>query len=264
MCDVDEKIHDNPEVGFEEFQAHDSITQFCRDLGYKVTPHAFGVETSFLVEYGEGGRVVAFNAEYDALPDIGHACGHNLIATSSLGAFLGVAAALRESGRPGRARLIGTPAEEGGGGKLPIIEAGGYDDVDACLMVHPGPDRIFEGAQTGAAYGTTLANVKFRAHFTGKSAHAAMAPWQGVNALDAVCLSYNGVSMLRQQIKPYERIHGIIAEGGTRPNVITARASLEFYCRSATFDEAEALKDRVVSCLDGAATATACTLSVEM
>lgn len=216
-----------------------------------------------MAEYGSGGRVVAYNAEYDALPDIGHACGHNLIATASIGSFLGVAAALKQSKLPGRVRLIGTPAEEGGGGKLPIIDAGAYEDVDACLMVHPAPDTLLKDGATGVANFSSLANVKYRVHFTGKPAHAAMAPWQGINALDAVCLTYNGVSMLRQQIKPYERIHGVIVEGGTRPNVITAKTTMEYYCRSATLDEAEALKDRVVKCCKGAATSTGCTFEYE-
>lgn len=244
--------------------AHDNITAMLQELGFTVTKHAYGLQTSFVAEYGSGGRVVAFNAEYDALPKIGHACGHNLIATASIGAFLGVAAALKELKLPGRVRLIGTPAEEEGGGKLHIIEAGAYEAVDACLMVHPAAHKRFPDGVTGVAYCKSSANVKFRAHFIGKPAHAATAPWQGINALDAVCLAYNGVSMLRQQIQSYERIHGVIVEGGTRPNVITASASVDYYCRSTTLDEAEALKDRVIKCFDGAATATGCSVEYEM
>lgn len=158
-----------------------------------------------MAEYGSGGHVVAFNAEYDALPDIGHACGHNLIAMMSIGAFLGLAEAIKTYGIEGRVRLIGTPAEEGGGGKLKLIEAGAFRDVDACLMTHPGPEETSAGF-TGDAYMPTLANCKFSIHYTGKAAHAAMNPWQGVNALDAVVLAYNGISALRQQIRPDERI----------------------------------------------------------
>ncbi|GMG01444.1 unnamed protein product [Aspergillus oryzae] len=229
---INEQIHKNPELAFEEFKAHDNITTLLKDLGFSVTKHAYGLATAFVAEYGSGGRVVAFNAEYDALPGIGHACGHNLIATSSIGAYLGVVAALKASTLPGRVRLIGTPAEEDGGGKIKLIEAGAYEDVDACLMVHPAAHKRFPDGVTGVSYVTSNAIVKFRARFTGKPAHAAGAPWQGINALDAV-LSYNGVSMLRQQIQPHERIHGVIVEGGTKPNVITASGTVDYFLQSA-------------------------------
>ncbi|KAE8313103.1 hypothetical protein BDV41DRAFT_588422 [Aspergillus transmontanensis] len=260
---INEQIHKNPELAFEEFKAHDNITKLLEDLGFSVTKHAYGLATAFVAEYGSGGRVVAFNAEYDALPGIGHACGHNLIATSSIGAFLGVVAALKASTRPGRVRLIGTPAEEDGGGKINLIDAGAYEDVDACLMVHPAAHKRFPDGVTGVSYVTSNAIVKFRARFTGKPAHAAGAPWQGINALDAVCLSYNGVSMLRQQIQPHERIHGVIVEGGTKPNVITASGTVDYFVRSTSLEEAEALKDRVIKCFDGAAIATGCSVEYE-
>lgn len=221
---------------------------------------------------GQGGRVVVYNAEYDALPDIGHACGHNLIATSSIASFLGVAAAIKESGVPGRVRLYGTPAEEGGAGKVRLIDAGAYKDVDACLMVHPGPPSTqFSGmdghgccAPSGSAYAKSLANKKFNVKFLGKEAHAAMAPFQGRNALDAVVLGYNGVSMLRQQTRPHDRIHSVILDGGSRPNVITSFTKTQYYVRSATLKEATALENRVRACMDGAATATQCEVEYEV
>ncbi|KKK25669.1 hypothetical protein ARAM_003711 [Aspergillus rambellii] len=262
LYDINKKIHANPELGYAEFQAHDNITKMFEDLGYQVTKHAYGLETSFLVEYGTGGRVVAFNAEYDALPGIGHACGHNLIAMMSIGAFLGVAKMLKESGIKGRVRLVGTPAEEGGGGKLKLIDAGAYQDVDACLMVHPGPLNGCPGF-TGDAYMPTIANHKFSIHFTGRSAHAAVAPWEGINALDAVVLAYNGISMLRQQIMPAERIHSVISEGGKRPNIIPEHASLEYYIRSPTLKSADALMSRALKCFEGAALQTGCTMKFE-
>lgn len=234
------------------------------DLGHKVTRHAFGLETSFVAEYGSGGSVVAFNAEYDALPDIGHACGHNLISMMSIGAFLGVAKMLKAyPTQEGRVRLIGTPAEEGGGGKLKLIDAGAYKDVDACLMVHPGPLDGCPGF-TGDAFLPTTANNKFTVQYTGRSAHAAVAPWDGVNALDAVVLAYNGISVLRQQIKPAERIHGIISEGGKRPNIIPASGSLEYYIRSPTLKSADALKDRAMKCFEGAAMQTGCEVAYQV
>lgn len=250
------------------------------ELNFHVTPHAYGLATSFEAEFGGGGRVVVFNAEYDALPDIGHACGHNLIATASISAFLGLVAALKATNAPGRVRLLGTPAEEGGGGKVKLLNAGAYKDVDACLMVHPVPMSLADeavppacencgcsavpGKATGVAYMRTLANKKFNARFTGKPAHAALAPYQGLNSLDAVVLGYNGVSMLRQQMKTTDRIHSIILEGGTRPNIITASATTQYYVRSTSLEDTAALKRRVTNCLDGAALATATTLHYEV
>lgn len=222
--------------------------------------HAYGLGTSFLAEFGSRGRVVGINAEYDALPDIGHACGHNLIAEAGIAAFLGLAAALKDSRVPGRVVLIGTPAEEGGGGKLKLIEAGAYKHVDVCMMVHPRPSEKFAG-YSGEAYAPTLANNKFTINYVGKEAHGAMAPWQGVNALDAVVLAYNAVSVLRQQIKPYERIHGVISNGGSRPNVIPANTEAVYYIRSRTLREADELKERALKCFEAAATATGCKMT---
>ncbi|CZR67583.1 related to amidohydrolase AmhX [Phialocephala subalpina] len=268
LRDINRKIFDNPELGYAEFKAHDNIVVFLQSMGFAVTPHAYGLATSFRAEFGSGGRVVAFNAEYDALPEIGHACGHNLIATASIAAFIGLAAMLRGTNLPGRVRLIGTPAEEGGGGKLLLIDAGAYKDVDACLMVHPTPPwpQVPAGTiqTTGSAYGTTNANVKFNVSFIGKPAHAAVAPYEGVNALDAVVLSYNAVSMLRQQTRPSDRIHSVILEGGQRPNVITASTKSQYYVRSASLKSARALKERVKNCLDGAALATGCKVEYEL
>ncbi|KAK4234400.1 hypothetical protein C8A03DRAFT_18694 [Achaetomium macrosporum] len=255
---INRQIHSHPELAYEERHAHDTFVHFLTTLGFNVTPHAYGLETAFSAEFGHGGRLIVFNAEYDALPDIGHACGHNLIASASFAAFLGVAAALRASNRPGRVRLLGTPAEEGGGGKLKLIEAGAYKDASASLMVHPGPGHKLPPSVRGVSFVRMLANVKMRVHFKGREAHAAIAPWDGINALDAVCLSYNAVSMLRQQIRPYERIHGVFVSAGTRPNVTPADCGVEYYVRSATKAEAAALWERVRKCFEGAAIATGC------
>jgi amidohydrolase len=246
------KIHQDPELGYEEFHAHDNIVAFIKAQGLEVMPHTFGVETSFLSEYGSGGRVITFNAEYDALPGIGHACGHNLIATGSIAAYLGVVAVLKKQSLPGRVRLLGTPAEEGGGGKLKLIAAGAYKDVDACLMTHP------FSVKNNRAYGTCMASAKFRATFTGKASHAAAAPHEGINALDAAVLAYNGTSMLRQQIKPDQRIQGVLLEGGYKPNIITPKSVLDYNVRGATLKETKALQERVAKCFEGAAIATGC------
>lgn len=216
------------------------------------------------MEYGSGGRVVTYNAEYDALPGIGHACGHNLIATASIASFLGLAAALKESGVPGRVRLLGTPAEEGGGGKIPLINAGAFDDVDACLMIHPAPIGDYQGkSYNGKAWTRALAMTRFNVVFKGRPAHAAAAPYQGINALDAVVLAYNGVSMLRQQIRSYDRIHSAIQNGGDVPNVITSMTKTEYCVRSNTRKEVADLKKRVINCFEGAALATGCSVEYE-
>lgn len=255
------QIHQNPELGYEEFQAHDNITAFLRNQGFDVTPHAYGLETSFVSEYGEGGRLVSFNVEYDALPGIGHACGHNLIATGSIAAFLGLVAAMKKHPVPGRVRLLGTPAEEGGGGKVKLIKAGAYEGVHASLMTHPVAGTTFgkmDKGITGISYGTCVASTKFRATFTGKPAHAAAAPHEGINALDAAVLAYSGVSMLRQQIKPEQRIQGVIVEGGARANIITPLSILDYNVRGATLRDTRELQQRVVKCFEGAAIATGC------
>ena len=228
-----------------------------------MTPHAFGLETAFLAEYGSGGRVVTFNVEYDALPGIGHACGHNLIATGSLAAFLGIVAAMKVHHIAGRVRALGTPAEEGGGGKIRLIDAEAYADVDACLMTHPFSSALIPPVYHGVAYGTCVASVKFGATFTGKASHAAAAPHEGINALDAAVLAYNGLSMLRQQIKPDQRIQVVILKGGEVPNVITPKSVLDMNVRSSTLEEARDLQVRVKKCFEGAATATGCTVKFE-
>jgi amidohydrolase len=234
-------------------------------LGFAVESHAYGLETSFQTEYGSGGRVVVFNVEYDALPGIGHACGHNLIATASIAAFLGAVAALQaDPSIKGRVRLLGTPAEEGGGGKIKLIDAGAYKGVDACLMTHPMSGTMFatKAAVAGIAYGTSVASTKFRAMFTGKPAHAAAAPEDGINALDAAVLAYNGISMLRQQIKDGQRIQGVIIDGGEKPNIITPKAAMDLNVRGHTMKETSALQKRVLKCFEGAATATGCTIEI--
>jgi amidohydrolase len=173
---------------------------------------------------------------------------------------------MKECSISGRVRLLGTPAEESKGGKLKLIAAGAYEGVDACLMTHPMSARVLSAAKgqfAGVAYGTCIASAKFQAAFTGKPAHAALAPEEGINALDAAVLAYNGVSMLRQQTKPDERIHGIILEGGDRPNIVTANSLLDYGVRAPTVKETRALQGRVVKCFEGAAIATGCELEVK-
>lgn len=199
------------------------MVSFLRKNGYDVTPHAYGISTSFEARYenGTGGRVVVFNSEYDALPGIGHACGHNLIAINGLVGFLGLSAALKATDTPGIVRLLGTPAEEGGAGKSKLLAAGAYNGVDVCLMGHPGPKERHGEGYTGTAGYRTVARTALIADFYGKPAHSGGNPWDGLNALDAVVSAYNNISMLRQQVRPEDRIHGCILESPVRYSVHT-------------------------------------------
>ncbi|KAJ5814340.1 uncharacterized protein N7503_001090 [Penicillium pulvis] len=256
---VNKQIHGNPEPHYKEVQAHDNICGLLESLGYAVTPHAYGVPTAFQVEFGTGGGLVSYNAEYDALPcesdGYHHACGHNLIATSSIAAFLFTAGVIKDTGMQGRVRLLGTPAEESGGGKIDLIDAGAYRGVDASLMAHPSNDiESFDGISCPKTLAINSVKIKFH----GKEAHAAASPWAGINALDAVVATYNNIAMLRQQLPLTERVHSIISNGGERPNIIPGLAEMELYARAATDAELETLCKRLEGCIHGGAQAAGC------
>ncbi|KAI2618577.1 hypothetical protein GGS26DRAFT_574459 [Hypomontagnella submonticulosa] len=261
---INQELHQHPELAYEEVFAHDTITKFLEDRGFTVKRSTYGLATSFEAEIGSSGRLVVICAEYDALPQIGHACGHNLIATSSIASFLGAAEALKQSGAAGRIRILGTPAEEGGGGKAKLIEAGAFkDDISAAIMAHPITSHLLPSSRdgyVGLAALKMIASHKFRTEFRGKTAHAAGEPWNGVNALDAAVAAYSSVGLLRQQIKPDERIHAVIEVGGTVPNVITDYTRMNWNVRSPTIAEADKLLKRVKACIEGAAAATGCEL----
>ncbi|OKL63502.1 hypothetical protein UA08_01559 [Talaromyces atroroseus] len=239
--------------------------------GYAVHRSAYGLETAFEIEYsqGSGGRVVVFNAEYDALPRIGHACGHNLIATSAIAAFLATCEAMKLQYRNGpgfTVRLLGTPAEEAGGGKIHLINKGAYKDVFACLMLHPiSPlphDDKFLSIAAGPP-GGFLATDDVRVTFTGKAAHAAAATWERINALDAVVAAYLNISLLRQQILPSKRVHGTIVNGGEQPNIIPMSASVDYCMRASSVKSLKDLKEKITKCFEAAATATGCGVKLE-
>ncbi|VUC37976.1 unnamed protein product [Clonostachys rosea] len=266
LREFNRQIHSNPEVAYKEFFAHDTLASFLEKQGFVVKKHAYGLETSFEAEIGQGGRLVVFCAEYDALPGIGHACGHNLIATSSLAGFLGAVQTLKELNLPGRIRILGTPAEEGGGGKVKLIEAGAFnppEDIAAAIMAHPVALHQIGGEADcfGLAAFKLIASHKFRVEFSGKTAHAAGEPWKGRNALDAAVAAYSSVALLRQQIQPDERMHGIIEVGGTVPNVIPEYTRMNWYIRSPTNKRCDELLKRVKTCLEAAAAATDCSIN---
>ncbi|KAL1983860.1 hypothetical protein VTN96DRAFT_9861 [Rasamsonia emersonii] len=264
---INRTIWENPELCYEEVLAHDTQVEFLRAQGFSVTPHAYGLNTSYEAEFGSGGHLVVFNAEYDGLPfaDPGplHACGHNLIAVAALVGFLGTAAVLKERGIPGRVRILGTPAEEGGAGKARLLEAGAYEGVDVCLMGHPAPDHIQGEGNTGTAGHRTIARAALKANFYGKPAHAGGNPWDGVNALDALVSAYNNVAMLRQQIRPEQRIHAAFTKVPQVMNVIPDHTAVTFGTRSPTWADADRLMERVTDCLKAGALATGCRVEYE-
>jgi len=247
-------IHDHPELAYEEVKAAGWLTEFLGGQGLKVERGVGGVDTAFRATLETGtGPTIAIMCEYDALPSIGHACGHNAIATAGAGAGAALAA-VRDRLPKGRVQVIGTPAEEGGGGKVKLIKAGVFRDVDAAMMCH-GWDRWI-------LHQDLLGIVRVAFEFTGRAAHAAADPWEGVNALDAVIQTFNNVAMLRQQVKPSARIHGIVTNGGAAPNIIPESAACLFYVRAADLTYMWELHGRVVACAEGAAKATGAALKV--
>ncbi|KAJ5946917.1 hypothetical protein N7454_003756 [Penicillium verhagenii] len=261
---LNHEIWSNPELAYEEHRAHDAICDFLEQQGFTVTRHAYGLDTSFEALSGTGGRLINFNAEYDALPDIGHACGHNLIATSSIAAFLALSFALKKYGIPGRAQLLGTPAEENGGGKAKLIDAGAYKSVDISLMAHGGPMKTFPEQADATGIAGTLMNARKNIHceFTGKSAHAGGNPWAGINALDALVASYNNVAVLRQQLLPDQRIHVAFTDTPKVANVIPSYTKAFWQVRSPTLKGLNSLVTKVRNCIEAGALATGCQATI--
>src|SRR3954451_19075495 len=254
LLDASHRIHAHPELGFEEHHAHGLLTSILADGGLDTERGAFGVPTAFQASSGTGtGPLVAVMCEYDALPDIGHACGHNVIATAGLGAALAAAAVVDVAG--GRLAVFGTPAEEGGGGKIVMARRGAFTGVDAALMIHP--------ADADLLAMSTIAIQQLLVHYEGKAAHAAAFPWEGRNALDAAVLGYVNVAALRQHIEPTERVHGIFTKAGDRPNIVPQETAAHWYVRSPTMGSLEALKGRVLTCLEAGAVAAGCTMHHE-
>ncbi len=241
-------LHAHPELGYQEFYAVEAFAAALGGAGIAIERGVSGIPTAFTAQLGtrDAGPQVAITAEYDALPGVGHGCGHNVIAASSLGAFLTLAP-LFDGGAPlpGGVTLVGTPAEEGGGGKELLIQAGVLEGFDAAVMVHPGAEDV--------AAGPSAAKRQVVATFTGRTAHAAANPHLGRNALDGAVTAYQAIAQLRQHIPSTDRVHGVFLEAGTRPNIVPERAVLEFFLRSRSIDGLLALSERVEAAFRGAA-----------
>ncbi|ETS86681.1 hypothetical protein PFICI_00509 [Pestalotiopsis fici W106-1] len=257
---LNKTVHDNPELGFKEFIAHAALTKFFkRQPGWKVTPSAYGMATAWVAEWDSGkkGPVISYNVEMDSLEGIGHACGHNLIMTASVAGGLATAKMVEKHDLGGKVVVFGTPAEEGGGGKIKLLEAGAYKDydVDINLISHPGIVRESALVRTSAYH-------MFSVEYFGREAHAAANPWLGINALDAMVTAYTAISVLRQQCMPGDVIQGHITDGGSRPNIIHAHAAGNWVVRADTQARLEELKKKVLACFEAGATATGARLQI--
>ncbi|HEU0168015.1 MAG TPA: amidohydrolase, partial [Chloroflexota bacterium] len=261
LIEIADHIHAHPELGFKEFEAARLLSAALEEYGATVERGVADMETAFM-GWMHGARprpCVGLVAEYDALPGMGHACGHNLIGTAAVGAIAGLATVAEHL--PGSVVAIGSPAEEGGGGKVYLLERGALDGVDAILGVHPrgGPRNLIA---TEPGTGSSLARAILDVAFHGKAAHAATNPFEGINALDAVVQTYTGISVLRQQLRPEARIHGIITHGGDVPNVIPAFAAARFYVRARSRTYLAELIERVKHIAEGAALQTGATVEI--
>jgi amidohydrolase len=246
LRDLTLKIHSHPELGFKEVKAAGWLTQYLEKNGFTVKRGICDIETAFRGSYGQGKPSVALIAEYDALPNLGHACGHNLIAGGSVGAAVAAKAAIDQFG--GNIQVIGTPAEELYGGKVLMAGRGAFTGLDAAMMVHPGSHS--------ATVTPTLACIALEVEFFGRSAHAAGHPEAGINALEAMLLSFTAINSLRQHIKDKARIHGIITDGGEAANVVPAHSAGNFLVRAEDDAYLDELKERVLDCFVSGATAT--------
>jgi amidohydrolase len=249
---VSHEIHDHPEQNYEEVFASELLTRSANGLGVPVELGAFDCPTGFSGDVGTG-PTVCIMSEYDALPEIGHGCGHNIIAAAGLGAAIALASIAKDSG--GRVRYMGTPAEEGGGGKILMARNGALTGVDLAMMVHP--------ADADLATIDAIALQQLLVEYSGLESHAAAAPHLGRNALDAAVLGYMAVATLRQHILPTERVHGIFLKSGDKPNIVPSEASTEWYVRSNDVTSLAALKPRVLAALESGAHACGCSVSHE-
>ncbi|MDJ0954719.1 MAG: M20 family metallopeptidase [Acidimicrobiia bacterium] len=252
LVEISHWMYHNPEIAFEEVNTSRRLVEFLTAQGFEVEYPSFGLDTAFAARAGTEGPEVVICAEYDALPEVGHACGHNIIATAALGAGVALKDLATELGF--RVRVQGTPAEEAYGGKVDLINNGAFEGATLSMMIHPSPSDVVDPAFLGVAH--------IDVEFYGKESHAAFAPQLGVNALDAAVQAYVNISTLRQAMYPTDKVHGVIEYGGGAPNVIPAYTKMAWYVRAGTKARLEELYEKVVACFAAAATATGCRYEV--
>ncbi len=246
-------MYENPEVAYVEHETSAHMVEALRRGGFEVEYPAYGLETAFRADVGSSGPRVVICAEMDALPEIGHACGHNIIATAGIGAGLALAPLADELGI--RVTVLGTPAEEHYGGKVDLINAGAFEDAAASMMIHPSPRDVVDPV--------FLAIEHLEVNYYGKASHAASAPSEGHNALDAAVLAYSSIAMLRQHILDNDRVHGIITHGGAAPNIVPDHTTMAWNVRSGTDARLDTLMAQVTACFEAAAAATGCTVEIK-
>jgi amidohydrolase len=254
LIELSHRIHAHPELGFEEERASAWLCESLADAGFTVEKGICDLPTAFRARAGSGPLQIAVCAEYDSLPGIGHACGHNIIAASAVGAALAAAKVADELGLT--ITVIGTPAEEVGNasGKILLLDRGGFDGIHAAMMVHPAPFDMLRAK--------IIAASMFEVHCTGKESHASAFPELGVNAADALTIAQTAVGLLRQHIRSTDRIHGIVTNGGAAPNVVPAHTSAKYIIRSETLDQLAELRPRVYRCFEAGALATGAKLAI--
>jgi amidohydrolase len=246
------KIHANPETAWQEFESSAAVAKTLSDYGFEVVEQVAGLPTAFRAEFGTGDLTVALCAEYDALPGLGHACGHNIIASSSVGAAIALTSVAHELNL--KVVVLGTPAEEGGGGKIVMLERGAFDGIDVAALVHPGPVDV--------AFAEPFAVRHIAVKFSGKAAHAAAYPEQGVNAADAFTIAQVAIGLLRQQLPSSVRVHGVMTRGGEAPNAIPEVTEGRWYVRATSTKLMEETFERIAKCFEAGALATGCSLEI--
>ncbi|HEX6031344.1 MAG TPA: M20 family metallopeptidase [Tepidiformaceae bacterium] len=254
LREISLSLHKNPELRFEEHHAHALLTVFLEEQGFLVRRGAYDMPTAFEAITGSGHPVIAILCEYDALPGIGHACGHNLIAIAGAAAAVGAKAGLGDGN--GTLVVLGSPAEEGGGGKILLLERGAFQHVEAAMMVHPstGDSPTFNSTAT----------QRYDVEYFGHNAHAGASPWQGVNALDALVAAYVNISHMRQQLRPTERVHGIFTKTGEAPNIIPDHTAGRWAIRASNMRHLEQLDAKIRACFEAAALATGCRVEITL
>ncbi|MFI9816972.1 M20 family metallopeptidase [Saccharothrix variisporea] len=252
LVELSHSIHAEPELAFAEHRSAAKVADLLAAEGFEVERGVAELETAFTASFGSGDLVLGLCAEYDALPEVGHACGHNVIAAASTGAALALRDVADELGLT--VRVIGTPAEEVGGGKVLMLERGVFDDVSLSMMVHPAPYE--------AIAARSLAITDVEVHYTGRPSHAAAAPHLGVNAADAITVAQVAIGLARQHLEPGQMVSGIVTRGGTVPNVVPDRTSAMFDLRAEDMESLHRLEDRINRCFEAGALATGCTHEV--
>lgn len=254
LVELSHRIYENPELGYEEVQAAAWLTDVLEGAGFELERGFGEMPTAFVATTGPGPLHIVICAEYDALPEVGHACGHNVICTAALGAAMALKPVAEALGL--KVTVIGTPAEEGGGGKIPFIEAGFFEDVHAAMMVHPFPSDDAEPA--------IIAVQQLNVGYVGRAAHASGYPWEGINAADAMAVAQTAIALMRQQLLPTDRVHGIVTKGGDAANIIPEHTTAEYMVRAATAERTDELLEKVRRCFEAGALATGATLELEL